>query len=105
MSERMDARVRAGRRILGNAGHPARFLRGAGNPGCPFSWLLLFGQAKRSDSWPRRGAKAFDLDLDLEVDVDVGAANQPPRNGGSRSALQLQERAADVADHDPPYNS
>jgi len=64
MSEAMDGRGRplrgyafaslgrAGRRIPSNAGNPARSLRGAGNPGCPFSWLLLFGQAKRSDSCP-----------------------------------------------------
>jgi hypothetical protein len=29
-------------------------------PGCPFSWLLLFGQAKRSDSGrPKGGSKRF----------------------------------------------
>jgi len=52
MSEAMDGRVRAGRRIPSNAGHGARSLRDTGNPGCPSLWLLSLGQARESDSLP-----------------------------------------------------
>jgi len=90
-------------RMCGQAGAPGmaacRFLQQSltGNPGCPFSCLLLFGQAraeqergrtpkaarraegrmpdvKRSDSRPRRGAKAVDVDLDVAVAVAVAVA-------------------------------
>jgi len=47
MFERRDARVRAGPSSASSAGH--RTKSGA-RVGCPFSWLLLFGHAKRSNS-------------------------------------------------------
>ncbi len=45
-------------------------LRGAELPGCPFFCPLLFGQAKKSGSLPRRGAKASDFVVDSGVAGD-----------------------------------
>ena len=51
--------------------------------GCPSLWLLSLGQARESDSLPRRGTKAFD------VDVAFGQQHNHPA----------------MADQDPPSNS
>ena len=118
MSERRDARVRAGPSTASSAGHRVGLFPRGARLGCPSLWLLSLGQARaeqergrtpkaarraegrtpdvrESDSLPRRGTKALDVDVagDLDLDLDVAVAQQTrqPRNGGSRSALQQQD--------------
>jgi hypothetical protein len=86
MFEHMDVRVGAGRRIPSNAGHPARCARGAGNPGGPFSWLLLFGQAKRSDSCPEGARKPLLLIQEGKSKRPAPADQAPPSHATSPAA-------------------
>jgi len=60
--------------------------------GCPFSWLLLFGHAKRSKSGrPKDGPKALDLDLAPASGSATQRTQEPkpsPAGVGSRSDLR-----------------
>jgi hypothetical protein len=56
-------------------------------PGCPFSWLLLFGQAKRSDSGrPKGGSKALASALDRKQRTTKPSGREQARSYKHQSA-------------------
>ena len=58
--DRADSAAGHGWPVSGTRPPAANPPQAGASPGCPFSWLLLFGQAKRSDPLAQR-AEAFDL--------------------------------------------
>jgi hypothetical protein len=72
-------------------GPPVQGCTGGADAGWPFSWLLLFGHTKRSDSGgPKDRPKALDLDLVLAL-------------ASNNKSTQSKRRGVQASDQDPTY--